>query len=126
MSDFQASSVVFDPSKFLENRRFNREKLVLFNYIESMLKIDIDDIVLLENSLFILLGNEKLEKLPSLKELRRILKLRLGIAVFVIPLTEDVESMIYHVCGHDLVNNISCTGTETCIHVAINLGEHDR
>jgi hypothetical protein len=126
MSDYKASSVVFDPSKYLETRRFNREKLVLFNYIESMLNINIDDIILLENSLFILLDNEKLEKLQSLKELRRILKLKLGIVVFIIPLTKDVENMMYHVCDRDLVQNISCTWTQACIHVAIKLGEHDR
>ena len=126
MSDLQASSVVFDPEKYLGTRRFNREKLVLFNYIESVLKINVDDILLLERSLFILANKDQLETLPALKGLRRIFKLKLGLVIFIIPLCEDVENMMYHVCDQDLVQNISCTETCGQVFVDIKLREQEK
>ncbi|HME51230.1 MAG TPA: hypothetical protein VKM55_03365 [Candidatus Lokiarchaeia archaeon] len=106
-------------NKFLEKKIFDNEKLLLYNYLASLLKIDIEDLVILAKTIFILVTNGNYENVPFKTEIKTILKLILDKITFLVPLSDDMQDLLVAVYENSFIENIETRVETNCVRVKI-------
>ena len=119
MEDRITSIKDLNANKFLEKRTFDNEKLLLYNYLASILKIDIEDLVILARTIFILVTNGNHENIPYKSEIKTILKLILDKITFLVPLSEDMQELLVAIYEKSFIENIETRVETRCIRVKI-------
>src|SRR5271157_456195 len=106
-------------NKVLEKKIFDNEKLLLYNYLASLLKIDIEDLVILAKTIFILVTNGNYENVPFKTEIKTILKLILDKITFLVPLSDDMQDLLVAVYENSFIENIETRVETNCVRVKI-------
>ena len=106
-------------NKFLEKKTFDNEKLLLYNYLTSMLKIDIEDLVILAKTIFILVTNGNYENIPYKSEIRTIMKLILDKISFLIPLSDNIQELLTAIYEKSFIENIETRVEKDYVRVKV-------
>jgi len=123
MNPVQEEKINLDTSKFLEKKVFNNEKLMLYNYLEKSLKIEIEDLILLAKSIFVLITGEKYEHLDHKQLLRSMFRLVIERMVFFIPVSQNLHELILAIFENKYIDDIQTRGTPDNITVTIILNK---
>jgi hypothetical protein len=100
-------------------RHFDNQKLLMYNYLQNVLKMDIDDLVILTKTIFVLLTSRDYERLPHKSELKTVLGLILEKFTFLIPANDDLVGMLFAIFEAELIEQIQTRSNAGCIHVRI-------
>ncbi len=102
-------------------RRFDNQKLQMFNYLQNVLKIDVDDLVILTKTIFILLTSRIYEQLPHKAEIKTVLGLILEKFTFLIPTNDGLVEMLSAIFGTELIEHIETISEKGCVHVHVQV-----
>lgn len=105
--------------QYLEKKTFDNEKLLLYNYLANMLKIDIEDLVILARTIFIIVTSKNYENLPFKSEIMTILKLILDKIIFLVPLSDDVQDLLISIYEKSFIENMESGIEPRCVRVKI-------
>jgi hypothetical protein len=119
MEDRVTAIKELNANKFLEKTKFDNEKLLLYNYLTSMLKIDIEDLVILARTIFILVTNGTYENIPYQSEIKTILKLLMDKITFLVPLSDDMQDLLAAIYEKSFIENIETSVESRCVRVKI-------
>ena len=112
---------LLDSTKSRERRIFDNEKLLLYNYLGNLLKMDIEDLVILSKTIFILVTTRDYENIPYKFEIKAMLKLLLDKMTFLVPLSHDLVDLLVAIYEKDYIENIYTQVQNGCVHVKITL-----
>jgi hypothetical protein len=104
-----------------EMKTFNNEKLLLFNYLEKVLKVDIDDLIMLTQTIFILLTTKNYENMAFKDEIRTVLRLIMQKFTFLVPASDNLMGMIQAIFEKDYIQDIETVLEPGCVRVKIVL-----
>jgi len=104
-----------------DRRTFNNEKLLLYNYLEKAMKVNIDDLIVLTKTIFILITSKDYEGVSYVNEVKTVLRLILEKIIFLVPLSDNVIDLFYTIYEKDFVENVQTRLETNCVHVKIFL-----
>jgi hypothetical protein len=102
-------------------RRFDNQKLLMYNYLQNVLKMDVDDLVILTKTIFILLTSRDYEQLPHKTELKTVLGLILEKFTFLIPANDGLVEMLSAIFDTGLIEDIQTKSEPGCTHVHVRV-----
>jgi len=106
-------------NKFFEKKIFDNEKLLLYNYLASMLKTDIEDLVILAKTIFVLVTRGNYESMPCRSEIETMLKLILDKMTFLVPLSDDMQELLAAIYEKSFIENIESRVEASCVRVKV-------
>ncbi len=102
-------------------RRFDNQKLLMYNYLQNALKMDIYDLVLLTRTVFILLTSPDYDRLPHKTELKVVLGMILEKITFLVPINDNLVEMLSAIFETELVEHIQTRTEGGCVHVDVKI-----
>jgi len=103
-------------------RRFDNQKLLMYNYLQNVLKMDIDDLVILTRTIFILLNSRDYEQLLRKTEFKVVLGMILEKFTFLVPANDGLIEMLSAIFETDLIDGIKTSSEpgRIRVHVQVN------
>ncbi|NMC05769.1 MAG: hypothetical protein GYA24_11180 [Candidatus Lokiarchaeota archaeon] len=101
------------------NRWFDNEKLLMYNYLQNVLKMDIDDLVILARTIFVLLTSQDYDRLPHKPELKTVLDLILEKCTFLLPANDELDEMLRAIFDPGMIEQIQTRLDAGCVRVRI-------
>lgn len=105
----------------LGRRLFDNQKLLMYNYLQNALKMEIYDLVLLTKTVFIMLTSPDYERLPHKTELAFVLGMILEKITFLVPANDDLVEMVSSIFGTDLIEHVQTTAGTGSVRVSVKV-----
>ncbi len=110
------------PSAYKQGkRRFDNQKLLMYNYLQNALKMDIYDLVILTKTVFVLLTSRDYDRLPHKTELKVVLGLILEKFTFLVPTNDGLVEMLSAIFESDLIEHIQTRSEAGCVRVDVRV-----
>lgn len=107
---------------FNSNRKFDRDKLSIFNFLESIIEIYLVDIQIMKNSIFLIMQESDFTLMQDKNALGVLLQRIIGKRFFLCPSSSNWKVLLFSIFDKEMVReiNIQEQGTKNYI-VRLNL-----
>ena len=106
---------------YRQKRIFDKEKLAYANYIQKFFNGQIEDVLLLSRSIFILLSRDDFSRVENKNEIISYLNILLDKLVFIIPTRSDLVELMNITFGSEFIEHVDASISRSRILVAIIL-----